>query len=82
MGLFEELEKEMSEESRIDKDGWVHFPNAVLEGKAKLPNTEKAEVVEVSSDAPLATQITVWVFAVCLCVVMLAGTWKLLTVWF
>ena len=57
MGLFEELEKEMS-------------------------NEVKAEVVEVSSDTPLATQITVWVFAVCLCVVMLAGTWKLLTIWF
>lgn len=41
------------------------------------------EVVEVSAeDTPLATQITVWVFAICFCVVMLAGTWKLLTVWF
>lgn len=57
MGLFEELEKEMTE--------------------------VQAEVVEVSAeDTPLATQITVWVFAICLCVVMLAGTWKLLTIWF
>ena len=55
----------------------------LFEELEKEMNEVKAEVVEVSTEGtPLATQITVWVFAICLCVVMLAGTWKLLTVWF
>lgn len=55
----------------------------LFEELEKEMNEVKTEVVEVSAEGtPLATQITVWVFAICLCVVMVAGTWKLLTVWF